>query len=167
MSKRKDPAFLFYSDNFMSGTMFLSDEQVGKYVRLLCAQHLNGHLEYEDMIKICKTHDKHIFLKFKQDEQGKYYNERLDIEVLKRKAYSDSRSKNREKKSTYVPHMENEDMYLNKTEDKNKIPKDGTPLDEITPEQFLAIKKIPVPNRTEYQRDVMLDLSRTKYFHLC
>ncbi len=91
----KDPAFLFYPDNFMSGTMFLSDEQVGKYIRLLCAQHLTGHLSEKDMLKICKSYDDEIFNKFSKDEDGKFFNERLEIEINKRKAFSDSRSKNR------------------------------------------------------------------------
>ena len=40
----KDPAFLFYPSDFLTGTMFMTDEQVGKYIRLLCAQHQKGHL---------------------------------------------------------------------------------------------------------------------------
>ena len=28
----KDPAFLFYSSDFLSGTMLMSDEDVGKYI---------------------------------------------------------------------------------------------------------------------------------------
>ena len=94
----KDPAFNFYSDNFLSGTMFFTDEQVGKYIRLLCAQHLTGHLEEKHMIIICKSHDKDIWSKFIQDDAGKYYNERLEIEINKRKSYSESRSNNKKGK---------------------------------------------------------------------
>lgn len=91
----KDPAFNFYSDNFLSGTMFFTDEQVGKYIRLLCAQHLTGHLEEKHMIFICKGHDEDIWKKFKKDGEGKFYNERLDLEIQKRKSYSESRRKNK------------------------------------------------------------------------
>lgn len=112
----KDPAFLFYSDNFMSGTMFLTDEQVGKYIRLLCAQHLTGHLSEKDMLKICRSHDEDIFNKFSKDQTGKFFNERLEIEINKRKAFSDSRSKNRNSNKkqvsniskTSVKHLEDE-----------------------------------------------------------
>jgi len=45
----KDPAFLFYSSDFTIGTQFMTDEQVGKYIRLLCAQHQTGHLDEEHM----------------------------------------------------------------------------------------------------------------------
>ena len=119
----KDPAFLFYSDNFQSGTQFLSDEQIGKYIRLLCAQHLHGHLEEKHMLFICKSYDKDIWDKFDKDDVGKFYNVRLEKEILKRKAYSESRSNNRKDKikkvkktsKTYVKHMENENEDVNST----------------------------------------------------
>ncbi len=110
----KDPSFLFYSDNFLSGTMFLTDEQCGKYIRLLCAQHQTGHLSEKNMIFICKTYDKDIFEKFKIDDNGLYYNERLEYEIKKRKTYSESRSNNKKGKTkkeiickSYDNHMGN------------------------------------------------------------
>jgi uncharacterized protein YdaU (DUF1376 family) len=122
----KDPAFLFYSSDFLTGTSFLTNEQVGKYIRLLCHQHQNGHLKEKDMLKICIAYDEDIFEKFAKDEDGLFFNERLDTEISKRKAYSESRANNRKKKEqpeektltyekdmlntsiTYVEHMENE-----------------------------------------------------------
>ena len=95
----KDPAFLFYSSDFLSGTMLMSDEQIGQYIKLLCLQHQKGHLKEKDMLNICKTYDEDIFSKFKKDEEGNYYNERLDEEVQRRKKYSESRRNNRKKKS--------------------------------------------------------------------
>jgi len=112
----KDPAFLFYPNDFMSGTQFFTDEQVGKYIRLLIAQHQIGHLEEKHMLQICKTYDKDIFFKFVKDINGKFYNERLDYEIYKRKKYTESRSKNRTSKknisSTYEKHMENENRII-------------------------------------------------------
>jgi uncharacterized protein YdaU (DUF1376 family) len=94
----KDPAYLFYSDNFLSGTMFLTNEQTGKYIRLLCAQHLTGHLLEKDMLKICGSHDEDVWSKFEKDDEGKYYNVRLELEISKRKLFSESRSNNRKGK---------------------------------------------------------------------
>ena len=95
--------------------MFMDNDQVGKFIRLMCAQHQKGRLTEKDMLKICGTHDDDIFSKFAVDEAGLYYNERLEQEVVKRKAYSESRRNNRKKKEdvndmslSYVPHMENE-----------------------------------------------------------
>ena len=121
----KDPAFLFYSSDFLTGTALMSDEQIGKYIKLLCYQHQKGHLTERDMLKICSTHDEDIFSKFEKDENGLYYNARLQQEVEKRKAYSESRRQNRIKKDmnniskTYVKHMENENENVIK--DRNTI----------------------------------------------
>ena len=93
----KDPAFLFYSSDFLSGTMLMTNEDVGKYIRLLCLQHQKGHLKEKDLLSICKEHNEEIFSKFKQDEEGNYYNERLEYEANKRKSYSESRRNNRNK----------------------------------------------------------------------
>ena len=103
----KDPAFLFYSSDFLSGTLLMTDEQVGRYIKLLCLQHQKGHLKEKDMLNICKTYDEDIFSKFKKDDENNYYNERLEIETNKRKAYSESRRNNRRKKETYEKDMKN------------------------------------------------------------
>lgn len=130
----KDPAFLFYSNDFLSGTMLMSDEDVGKYIRLLCLQHQKGHLKEKEMLNICKTFNEDIFNKFKKDEEGNYYNERLEYESNKRRAYSESRRNNRKKKeeketyekdiknicNSYEEHMENENVNINKTVIINK-----------------------------------------------
>jgi len=107
----KDPAFLFYTGDFSTGTQFFTDDQVGKYVRLLMAQHQHGHLPEKHMIMICKSYDKDVFSKFIQDSDGLFYNERLEDEINKRKKYSESRGKNRTGKNiiskSYDIHMEN------------------------------------------------------------
>lgn len=129
----KDPAFLFYSNDFLSGTMLMSNEEVGIYIKLLCLQHQQGHLKEEDMLSIGAT--KKIFSKFIKDEEGNYYNERLEYEANKRKAYSESRKNNRKKKETYEKdmlnicnsyeeHMENENININNNI-KNNSKKDS------------------------------------------
>jgi uncharacterized protein YdaU (DUF1376 family) len=126
----KDPAFLFYTGDFTTGTQFFSDEQVGKYLRLLMAQHQHGHLKENQIKMICKTHDEDILQKFKKDENGLYFNERLEIEIEKRKAYSKSRSNNKSGKykndmnntsKSYDEHMEDENENKNKDVIKDKL----------------------------------------------
>ena len=123
----KDPAFLFYPSDFLTGTQFFTDEQVGRYVRLLLAQHQHGHLTEKEMMFICHSHDEQIFSKFKQDDLGHWFNERLEFEINKRKIYSKSRADNRQKnqkkqggeKVTYDSHMENRNENENINEIKN------------------------------------------------
>jgi uncharacterized protein YdaU (DUF1376 family) len=125
----KDPAVLWYTADFLIGTSDMTDEQVGKYTRLLCNQHQKGHLSEKQMMKICKTHDDDIFSKFVLDEDGLYYNERMDKEIHKRQRYSESRSINRSGKNkpkdmknicnSHEKHMVNENENIN--EDKDVI----------------------------------------------
>jgi uncharacterized protein YdaU (DUF1376 family) len=72
-------------------------EQRGMYMTLLCLQHQQGHLSEEDMLDVCGKKDRKVFSKFKLDDDGLYYNERMDIELKKRKEYSQSRSENGKK----------------------------------------------------------------------
>ena len=104
----KDPAFLFYPSDFLTGTMFLSNEQVGAYIRLLCAQHQQGHLPQRAMEMMCGGIDEEVFSKFEQDEKGLYYNKRLDNESERRTNYVQSRRKNLacEKKEPDISHMD-------------------------------------------------------------
>jgi 5-keto 4-deoxyuronate isomerase len=94
----KDPAFLFYTSDFLTGTLTMTDEQVGRYIRLLCLQHQKYELTEKDMLFICKGHDEDIFSKFEKTEDGKFYNVRLREEAIKRSNYSESRRHNKIKK---------------------------------------------------------------------
>jgi hypothetical protein len=93
----KDPAFLFYSADFMIGTMLLSMEEKGQYITLLCAMHQTGRLTVEDMENVlhCKV-SKNVLEKFKKDSENKYYSERLEKETNKRKEFTQSRRKSLE-----------------------------------------------------------------------
>lgn len=139
----KDPAFMFYTNDFISGTQFFTDEQTGIYIRLLCAQHQHGRLSEKQVNFICKSQDKEVMQKFTKDDNGFYYNIRLENEISKRKSYAESRSNNRKgkvkqevttkkhKKKTsksYDSHMEdeNEDRVEDEFKDLNEagLPKE-------------------------------------------
>jgi len=121
----KDPAVLFYTSDFLTGTLLLSYEQRGKYITLLCLQHQKGVLSEKDMLNICSSYDKDVFDKFTKSDEG-YYNERMRFEHEKRNKFSKSRSENRLKgienkrlkpkkkvKKSYDNHMENENENIN------------------------------------------------------
>lgn len=91
----KDPAVLFYTSDFLSGTLTMNYEQKGKYITLLCYQHQQGFLLEEDFKAILDETDSKVFNKFQKLSDGKYYNLKLKVESERRKAYADSRRNNR------------------------------------------------------------------------
>ena len=107
----KDPAFLFYSADFIVGTYEMTDEQVGRYIRLMCLQHQKGHLSESVVLSVMGGEiDREVIGKLKRDDDGLYYNERLDEETSKRRKYSESRAKNRKgdaASKSYDKHMSN------------------------------------------------------------
>ena len=115
----KDPAFLFYYQDFLVGTSFMTNEEVGIYTRMLCHMaHKGGKLSLEHMQNICGAYgfSGNLKSKFLKDSAGLFYNERLSLEVEKRRLYSLSRAKNAHK--AYAEHMENENE--NENTDRNK-----------------------------------------------
>lgn len=121
----KDPAVLFYTSDFLSGTSFFTYEQKGQYITLLCQQHQLWEIPENHMISVCGSLDSPVIKKF-VCENGFYYNKRMRIEAEKRANYCSSRSNNksgRPKKKiirkSYENHMENE----NENENINKIRK--------------------------------------------
>jgi len=95
--KQKDPAFLFYTSDFYTGVAGMTMEERGQYITLLCIQHQQGHLTEKI---ICLTlgvksikEIPYIIEKFNVDENGLYYNSRLEIETTKRDNFCKSRQK--------------------------------------------------------------------------
>jgi uncharacterized protein YdaU (DUF1376 family) len=125
----KDPAFLFYTNDFDSGTKFLTNEQLGIYVRVLMAQHQHGRLTEKQILFIMGKMDEDVILKFKKDDKGLYFNERLENEIERRKSFSNSRRENVKKRynstsvdtsvstsvDTSVLRMETENETINNT----------------------------------------------------
>lgn len=133
----KDPAFLFYSQDWIVGTVTMSFEDRGKYITILCQMHQQGRMNEETIRFLVGSISDNLRLKFKVDEDGFWYNERLEMESEKRKAFTESRRNNgskggRPKKKEKKPsgfhmdnHMGNENVieivieYLNKRTGKN------------------------------------------------
>jgi uncharacterized protein YdaU (DUF1376 family) len=78
---RKAPAFQFYADDFLAGTLEMSQEEVGQYIRLLCHQWNRGSIpvETEKQQRLtggCVSVD--VLVKFRLCEDGLLRNERLE-----------------------------------------------------------------------------------------
>jgi uncharacterized protein YdaU (DUF1376 family) len=110
----KDPAFLFYPSDFLTGTMFMNNEQIGIYIRLLCSQHQHGGIIDKVSFDSLVQGSQLIKSKFIECETG-YYNERLATEMDKRNRKSNNMSevakvvwaKRKEEKNTIVLQLQN------------------------------------------------------------
>jgi len=128
----KDPAFLFYSSDFLNGVADLTMEERGQFITLLCLQHQKGRLT-DKTIRLCLgSVSVDVLSKFTKDKQGNFYNERLSEEIEKRIQFTESRRNNgskggRPKNNTKplglpkdnlmedVNENENEDIIINKS----------------------------------------------------
>jgi uncharacterized phage protein (TIGR02220 family) len=90
----KDPAFLFYSNDFLTGTLIMPFDERGKYITLLCYQHQNGRMNEETIRLLVGSISDNLKSKFKQDSNGLFYNERLESEIEKRTKFIESRTNN-------------------------------------------------------------------------
>ena len=110
----KDPAFLFYPADFIVGCSDLTMEERGQYITLLCLQHQKGRLSKRTIDLQISNVSTYVLDKFDQDEDGNYYNTRLEEEIAKRENYAKSRYENgckggRPKKTIEKPYgFENE-----------------------------------------------------------
>ena len=62
----KDPALLFYTGDFLVGTITMNYEQRGKYITLLCLQHQQGFLTEDDLKEHLEDTDLKVFSKFEK-----------------------------------------------------------------------------------------------------
>lgn len=130
----KDPAFLFYPGDYVSGTMGMTFEEKGAYMDLLMLQFNRGHMNTH-MIQHTVGHLwEQVKCKFIQDDEGLWFNVRLDFEKEKRKTFTESRRNNIKPKekpkkehsyethmNTHMnSHMENENENINKDIINNK-----------------------------------------------
>lgn len=90
--KGRAPAFQFYADDFLAGTMTMTNEERGAYISLLCLQWSKGFVTELDIQRIClgmPTHSHGICQsKFQLGDDGHYRNQRLEVERSKQKERS-------------------------------------------------------------------------------
>ncbi len=85
----KDPAFLFYPSDFLTGVSDLTFEERGQYITLLCLEHQKGRLSPKMISLCCGNATADVLDKFEIDEHGNYFNTRLEFEIEKRKEHSE------------------------------------------------------------------------------
>jgi uncharacterized protein YdaU (DUF1376 family) len=91
--KGRAPAFQFYADDFLAGTMTMTNEERGAYISLLCLQWSKGFVTELDIQRMCHgmpTHCQCICQsKFVLEDDGLYRNKRLEKERTKQKERSE------------------------------------------------------------------------------
>jgi len=97
----KDPAFLFYTNDWLGGTMYFNLEQKGAYLSLLLLQFAEGKFTTVQAQQVLNTSYSSVWpaiaSKFVTD--GVYFwNEKMATVREQRKAFTDSRRKNRLKR---------------------------------------------------------------------
>jgi len=90
----KDPAFLFYSSDFLNGVSDLTMEERGQYITLLCIQHQKGELTEKTICLTLGSVSVDVLSKFTKLENGNLVNLRLIQETEKRNNYTESRRNN-------------------------------------------------------------------------
>lgn len=113
----KDPAFLFYPGDWIGGTMGMTFEEKGAYMELLMLQFNRGHMTTDMIGRTVGQLWDNIKDKFIEDADGLFFNERLELEKTKRKAYTTSRKNNLTGKNQY---SKKEGHTTSRMEDKDK-----------------------------------------------
>ena len=174
----KDPAFLFYPSDFLTGVADLTFEERGQYITLLCLHHQKGRLSQKMITLCCGNATADVMAKFSQDEQGLYFNLRLEAEILKRSQHSEKQreraingwKKRKEDEShgiaTAMPLVNrNENRNRDISKDKNKVEKLKNEIPNIleflnyTEEQFYKSGLNEKYNFSEIEPQVRLKYS--------
>lgn len=97
----KDPAFLLYSKDFYEGTRMMLPEERACYLDLMIYQHQNGNIpsDLRRVLMYCSGIDEATLkatlkAKFKQKEDGTWFNAKLDQVIQDRTEYSNKQSIN-------------------------------------------------------------------------
>ncbi len=132
----KDPAFLFYVNDWTGGTEHFSFAEKGAYITLLMSQFRQGSLS-EFWIKRILGNNYELFWpilqeKFSQDNKGNWFNERLELEKEKRAKYKEIQAEygkkgaekrwGEDKGSDRVPHTDpNREPNRNPNRNPNRV----------------------------------------------
>ncbi len=90
----KDPAFLFYSQDFYTGVAILNWEERGKFISILCLMHQQGRMKEETIRFLVGSVSDNLRAKFNVDDNGFWFNSRLELESEKRAKFTESRRNN-------------------------------------------------------------------------
>lgn len=148
----KDPAFLFYPGDYLRDTQCLSEKTQVAYDRIMCEHMRNICISQQQLnffTKRLTDSEKEELMSVLTQVNGGFQIEWVALSIENRRAYSDSRRKNRAGKSKehmnnissiYVKHMENEDEDVN--ENKNLLVRGGAGGENLFSEERAMVQKM-------------------------
>lgn len=93
----KPPAFQFYANDFLAGTAFMSAEEVGAYIRLLCYSWINGPIPSGDVALMrvagCSLESLVAVREKFELRDGKLINAKLETVREAQRSYSERQTK--------------------------------------------------------------------------
>lgn len=95
--KNSTPAVLFYQEDFLTGIAEMTMEERGEYITLLSYQNVHGRMSREYIDRVCPGCSEYVLGKFQVDQDGQYYNERMEIEIMRRNKFQESKVENGKK----------------------------------------------------------------------
>ena len=158
--KGRAPAFQFYADDFLAGTMTMTNEERGAYISLLCLQWSKGFVTELDIQRIClgmPTHSHGICQsKFQADPESRYRNLRLEVERSKQKERSQKQSDianlrwNKDAKALPTHYQEDAEAYA------RSVPEVCSPSPSPSPIIKIQADK---PPRVRFQKPTVEELT--------
>lgn len=90
----KDPAFLFYTSDFLTDCSDLTMEERGQLITLFCLQHQKGRLSEKIINLSIGELSEDVKNKLSRDENNLYYSPKIEELIEQRKKFAESRRKN-------------------------------------------------------------------------
>jgi uncharacterized phage protein (TIGR02220 family) len=155
----KDPAFLFYPSDFLTGTMFMNNEQIGIYIRLLCSQHQHGGIIDKTSFNSLVGENQLLRSKFIETETG-FYNERLTVEMEKRNKKSNNMSETA--KEVWARRKEAKNTIVSK-KDTNVLQLHNNSNTEVNKNDTIVIQTVNVNEDVNIIIDYLNKVCNTDY----
>jgi hypothetical protein len=161
----KDPAILWYWNDWNGGTTTFTRHLKGCYIDLLNSQFNSGRLSLAEIKTVLGADFGQAWpslqKKFRKDENGLYYNERMEQEQEKRKRFTESRRRNLDSKNRkplvdghVVKSMEGHMEDVNENEDDNSnefiLPANGFFTDILDPK--IELSEMDIGKTVEFLR---------------
>lgn len=166
----KDPAFLFYPNDWLGGTIGMTFEEKGAYMELLMMQFNRGHMTTHMIGQVVGQIWDNIQHKFAQDEKGLWYNERLDIEKDRRKAFTESRRNNIKGTNQYTKKEDKNNGHMTshmENENRNELRSNSNEYNEEFAKQKYSEYTTHLRKQSVYERLGMnLNIKPTDILHV-